>query len=572
MRRFLYDRVPAWLRHSAVLVAIYIAVMFAVAHLYWWHDWDWRVYEWLAPVPEFSHEIATVDYHISDPQQRERHRRTLATFIASASRQHPLALILDIPFVQCSDAPCVASARTLELALRDAVRAGVRVFATVSQAGQNDPSMPSSSPLDPSIYAALTGYGHTVAVPVRENDATLIGDLYYVECYPSAANLFSDRVGAPPQDVWALIDVVRHPGDISGRAQTRTRQCDGNVKIPARYGPPIGTLHLGTQYQITDADPVPARADFANRYVVIGEPDVDTGGATQHSGSDLLAWVLSDDLARDEFDQMSVQTEGTALRVLVPAFSLVTVLASAALFFLLRRTRLREFRNRLPWIVGTLSFIVGMAALALFEYSMHSGSQQAIQPQVSLISLGVLTAAVLSGVRTKQFQFEELWDVSDPGSPERYDWDVFISYAHDETAWVKQHVYEPFRRARLHDGRALEIFFDTSSIRYGADWASKISRSIAHSRFIVPVYSDIYFTRPYCRFEITRALRKWINAGEESRCVLPIMIGHPNILDTVDDIQAKSIDDDPNLVEEVIAEIVGRLSRQPAEIPSGVSS
>ena len=78
----------------------------------------------------------------------------------------------------------------------------------------------------------------------------------------------------------------------------------------------------------------------------------------------------------------------------------------------------------------------------------------------------------------------------------------------------------------------------------------------------MPVYSDVYFGKPYCRFEIYRAHRKWINASEDSRSVQPIMRGHPGILESVDDIWAISIDDEPNIVTKYVAEIVARLSQR----------
>jgi hypothetical protein len=39
------------------------------------------------------------------------------------------------------------------------------------------------------------------------------------------------------------------------------------------------------------------------------------------------------------------------------------------------------------------------------------------------------------------------------------------------------------------------------------------------------------------------------------------MRGHPRILGTVDDIQAISVDDQPDIVEQYISEIVARLAR-----------
>ena len=117
-------------------------------------------------------------------------------------------------------------------------------------------------------------------------------------------------------------------------------------------------------------------------------------------------------------------------------------------------------------------------------------------------------------------------------------------------------MFVPLKDAPTAGGRKLEIFFDTSSIRVGSGWQDKISLAIDGSRFVVPVYSETYFKRPYCRFEIKRAHRKWIMAGDGSRCVLPVMRGKPAILATVDDIQAVSIDERPGLVAEIVEVIL----------------
>ncbi len=156
----------------------------------------------------------------------------------------------------------------------------------------------------------------------------------------------------------------------------------------------------------------------------------------------------------------------------------------------------------------------------------------------------------------------------DASPEESNDYDVFISYAHEEFTWVYENVFVPLKDARTADGRKLEIFFDTSSIRVGSGWQDKISLAIDGSRFIVPVYSETYFKRPYCRFEIKRAHRKWIMADESSRCVLPVMRGKPVILATVDDIQAVSIDEQPGLVAEIIAKILAGLEPKPLATPA----
>jgi len=147
-----------------------------------------------------------------------------------------------------------------------------------------------------------------------------------------------------------------------------------------------------------------------------------------------------------------------------------------------------------------------------FEFLMLGFNKN--QPQVSLVAFAILVSAgyqVCAAIRSSSSSCGVL---KTSPRPRNYDYDVFISYAHDEGAWVSEHVYVPFRDAKLSDGRKLAVFFDTETIRGGTAWQSKISLAINASRFVVPIYSDIYFRKPYCRFEINRAFRKWINAGE----------------------------------------------------------
>jgi hypothetical protein len=188
-----------------------------------------------------------------------------------------------------------------------------------------------------------------------------------------------------------------------------------------------------------------------------------------------------------------------------------------------------------------------------------------IQPQVALVSLAMAVAGTLCGVRGWQIERDTIDAIDDTAPPESYDYDVFLSYAHKELDWVDENVYRPLRKAGLN------VFFDRSSIRIGTAWQDRIALSIRYSRFVVAIYSEAYFSRPYCRYEIKRAHRKWVNAGEESRCVFPIMRGHVQIPEAVDDIQARSIDDDPDLVEHVIADIVARLGTR-TQAAGGVPS
>jgi hypothetical protein len=123
----------------------------------------------------------------------------------------------------------------------------------------------------------------------------------------------------------------------------------------------------------------------------------------------------------------------------------------------------------------------------------------------------------------------------------------------------------PFKKARLSNGRPLQIFFDTDSIPGGSAWQDNICIALDASKVVLLVYTEAYFTRPYCRFEARRALRKWINEGPESGSVLTVARGVRNPPAWISDIQFASIDDHPDLIERYVDEIVERLSNAPTD-------
>lgn len=555
-------RVPLWLRQTAILIAAYVVVMWACAHwLSAWHDWDWSFFNRMESPPPFSDEVTLVDMHYANKADVAKHRQLLATFIERAVKQHPAAIVLDMGFGQCPVSTCdstwTSATQKLIGALSFAKQSGVPVYANIGSMDLTPDGIadaPSAqNDLDARIYANFAGYGHTAAVVFSQQETQASGDLFYYQCYPAYPSLFTNGT---PQDVWALPYVVFNAGAQGSRALST---CDPSVRVPVRYGPKLSDS-APAEYEITEAQPFSSQMQLANRYVILGVPEFDQHQQmTSRSGLELLGWIFTAALDVGKLGNLQILPQGDTLRVFIPAFSAIAVLAYAACFLLLRRLALGGARRLLPWIAAVIALAIGMLVFGAFEMWMLRGPH-VLLPQVALVSIGIFVASALSGVRGVQIEFELRHQIDATASPEEIDYDVFISYAHEELDWVLPNVYVPFQNARLADGKKLKIFFDTSTIRVGTAWQDKISLAIDGSRFVIPVYSETYFKKPYCRFEIKRAHRKWIKEGEESRCVFPIMRGHPAILHTVDDIQAKSVDDVPDLVERVIAEIVERLS------------
>lgn len=552
---------PRWVVRTGVLAGTY-AVIMVVAALWMPHEWDWHVLRWFSTrvAPTFSPEISIVNIPQWNRSDVPGNRHRIASFLDGliSSNQRPSAVILDVEFDPCQSNPCEGPVESADRDLSTAIRLASHRFPVYATEGfSTDPDDAAINPVDPQdeqIYGALSGAAQTKFTSIPQAQG-----VFYRICY---ANVPIDDesgqvVGAA--NVWAMVARVLMPA----RYFASSPPCDGS-HIPVRLGSGSGSAI----HDFTEPSTFREYSQFDDKtYVIVGTTAQDRPPYLGLSGPELLGWALSNALDQGSLlgrtPYYDVQPQNGTLLLLVPLFSVLAVVLYMALFFALKRTRLRSLRPASPWVSAGVAAVSGLAVVGLFELLFFLSHH--IQPQISLITFGVLLAAGLSGVRGSQILFEDA-DAFEAAPPEVYDYDVFISYAHEDRAWVFEHVYAPFRDATLPDGRKLAVFFDTASIRAGTAWERTLALAIDASRFIVPVYSNAYFEQPYCRFEIMRAHRKWVVAGPDSRCVLPIMLGQPQILASVDDIQALSIEDYPDLVQRHLSEIIERIGhRKPQE-------
>src|SRR4051794_16937248 len=87
-------------------------------------------------------------------------------------------------------------------------------------------------------------------------------------------------------------------------------------------------------------------------------------------------------------------------------------------------------------------------------------------------------------------------------------YDIFLSYSHDESEWVKSSLYDRLLQYQLKEtGRRPRIFLDNSpdGIRVGQNWMGTIGSAIERSPRFVAVYSPGYFNSPVCMFELDLA-------------------------------------------------------------------
>ncbi len=584
--RAYYTRgIPSWLRQGTLLVVVWLVGMTAVTLWAPWQGLDHNYFEHLEAsqqVPLYP-SARLVDVRIDDsgtPQAIGADRCTIASFLDRLVdlKQSPAAVVLDFAFHPVTVPPCTprrTDSRTLPAAIARVEAAGVNVYSTVGDIPMDEAGVITGTPapLDASI---------THVIPpgnIGQTQMRFPGRPMYQRCYPPAGFRGGEQ-WSTGRDLWSVPDLVAIP-DV---AQSNVASCDTSAEM-VFVGQTVLPMASPTEYAISSARPFPAGAQFSGDYVVLGTLQYDQPAAhlpecsvakppiwCRESGPEILTWAISDRLWERQSSAGAARTViglsplNGMLLLAVPAFSSVVALAFAAWFFVLKRLVLQRLRPLLPWTAAALALCVGL--VAFFEVFQRIESGHGMQPQIALISAGMLFAAALCGVRGKQIEFEQRYKIANTAPPEAYDYDVFISYAREELSWVREHVCVPLENARLADGTKLKVFFDTSTIRVGTAWQDNISLAIDGSHFIVPVYSETYFKKPYCCFEIKRAHLKWIKAGAESRCVLPIMRGNiaglqsSRDFQTVQDIQAISIDAVPDLVDRITAEIVERLSRK----------
>lgn len=82
--------------------------------------------------------------------------------------------------------------------------------------------------------------------------------------------------------------------------------------------------------------------------------------------------------------------------------------------------------------------------------------------------------------------------------------DIFISYSRNHITWVKNNLYTPLVDKFGND----KVFFDMHSISPGISWLSALGNAVKLCRVFIPVYSEDYFRKDFCRWEMELAMQR----------------------------------------------------------------
>jgi hypothetical protein len=259
-------------------------------------------------------------------------------------------------------------------------------------------------------------------------------------------------------------------------------------------------IHHVSLAQGTWTPPFPAAP--ATTHVIVGSLKEDSNFLGR-PGPLLLAWALSDQMAKTSTARQPIN-HPAALLGLSALAALCTAGVLALSFRMVRGKVVPSRWRRLASGLAVLAFMISSLLLLVI------GGIVLLAEKVIPVGLPLACAALASGFMRRSalrwIDNERTRAALEHDREERaIQYDVFISYAHDppeNKAWVKQQVYKPIAALRHPNGEPLRVFFDESEIEVGDGWKKKIELSMLGSRFFIPVYSDIYFDRPYCRHEV----------------------------------------------------------------------
>lgn len=282
---------------------------------------------------------------------------------------------------------------------------------------------------------------------------------------------------------------------------------------------------------------LPDLPDNKDIIIIAGALESDILPNTDVPGSYALAWALNEQrlgdesLARQPLNSIAIIIGQTLF------FALITVFLFALLFKYVKRLQTK------PKVLAVLSFLLGSLLLFVYGYViLYTG--YVIPIGLSLVAM--LIAAVLSW----RFAYKFLVTGIAEGAQK---WDVFISYSHGNSEWVKENVYLPLQEFRKPNGDKLNIFFDEKSIGVGEAFTAKYMWGIVDSKIFIPVMSEEYYGKNHCKNEMDLAYKRHV---EKLIDLLPIVFSYDCVPDIYQHINFLDTSKNPNFMEKVHSTII----------------
>ncbi|PTM09674.1 MAG: hypothetical protein DA407_05255 [Bacteroidetes bacterium] len=271
--------------------------------------------------------------------------------------------------------------------------------------------------------------------------------------------------------------------------------------------------------------------DMHQKYILVGDLENDYQKDIETPRTYFLAWALNERIIEDKIVKQPIDN----LWIIIGQtlfFSLLTVLVFALLF-----KYLKSFQTK-PKLLGLISFLISLIFFAIYGLLIYvSGS---VIP-IGMTLMGMAIAAILAWRFAHKFLVTGIVEGS-----QKYD--LFISYSHGNSEWVKENVYEPLKDFKKPNGEKLNIFFDLKSIGIGEAFTSKYMWGIVDSKLFVPIMSEEYYGKNHCKNEMDLAYKRHV---EKLIGIMPIAYTFECVPEIYTHINVAVITVVPNFIENI---------------------
>lgn len=271
--------------------------------------------------------------------------------------------------------------------------------------------------------------------------------------------------------------------------------------------------------------------DMHDKFILIGDLKNDYQDNIDTPRTYFMAWALNekivdDKIAKQPLNDLSIIIGQTLF------FSLLTVLVFALLFKYIKRLQTK------PKTLALVSFITSLIFFAIYGMLIYTFDK--------VIPIGMtLVGMAIAGLLSWRFAYKFLVTGIAEGAQK---YDVFISYSHGNSDWVKKNVFEPLDAFRKPNGDKLNIFFDVKSIGIGEAFTSKYMWGIVDSKFFIPIISEEYYGKNHCKNEMDLAYKRSV---EKLLHIMPIVFSFDCVPEIYTHINFADIMVNPNFIESI---------------------
>lgn len=275
--------------------------------------------------------------------------------------------------------------------------------------------------------------------------------------------------------------------------------------------------------------------DLDDKFILVGDLKNDYQQDIATPRTFFMAWALNEKIIPEKIVKQPLENIAVKIGQTL-FFSFFTVLIFAFLFKYVKMLQTK------PKTLAVLAFLIGLLFFGMYGALVYSFEK--IVP-IGLTLIGMFIATLLAW----RFAYKFLVTGIAEGSQK---YDVFISYSHGNSEWVKENVYKPLLDYRKPNGDKLNIFFDEKSIGIGEAFTSKYMWGIVDSKFFIPVISEEYYKKNHCRNEMDLAYKRYV---EKLLHLLPIAFSFASVPEIYTHINFTDITVNPKFMDKIKEEL-----------------